>query len=229
MQKLQKKGKKMKIIAIDGSSSAGKGTLSARLAAYLDFAYLDTGALYRSVAYEMLENGIDPSCEEQAVKIVQSFNPAQMLLLQENPAIRTDVCAIASSKVAVLPQVRHALLQFQRRFAKNPVKKDGALAKGAIIDGRDIGTVVCQDADLKVFLIANAEVRAKRRFKELQLKEKCVIFENVLSDIIARDKRDSERTISPLKPADDALVIDTSDMTPDDVFALVISKIEKSK
>lgn len=216
----------MNIIAIDGSSSAGKGTLALRLAKVLDYAYLDTGALYRGVGYEMLEQGLNPENEEEAVKVVESLTFDKMLHLQDESAIRNEVCGKAASQVSALPGVRRALFDFQRRFAENPIKKDKTPAKGAILDGRDIGTVICPDAKVKVFLTASSEIRAKRRYKELQFKGICVIYEQVLSDIIARDKRDSERAMSPLKPAEDALVIDTSDMTADEVFATVVRYVE---
>ena len=217
----------MNIIAIDGSSSAGKGTLALKLAETLDYAYLDTGALYRGVGFEMLEQGLDPEDENEAVKVAQSLTIDRMLTLQDDSRIRNEVCGKAASLVSRLPRVREALFDFQRRFALNPIKKDKSLAKGAILDGRDIGTVICPEAPVKIFLTANNEIRAKRRFKELQLKGLCVIYEDVLSDIQSRDKRDRERTTSPLKPADDALILDTSDLTADDVYAQVIRYINE--
>ena len=216
----------MNIIAIDGSSSAGKGTLALKLAETLDYAYLDTGALYRGVGFQMLEQGLNPEDEIEAVKVAESLSIDKMLTLQDDSRIRNEVCGKAASLVSRLPGVRKALFDFQRRFALNPIKKDRTPAKGAILDGRDIGTVICPEAPVKIFLTANNEIRAKRRFKELQLKGLCVIFEDVLSDIVMRDKRDSERATAPLKPADDALVIDTSDMTADDVYAQVVRYIE---
>ena len=217
----------MNVIAIDGSSSAGKGTLALRLAEKLDYAYLDTGALYRGVGYELLQKGLDPQDEEAAVQVAKSLSVERMLSLQDDSCIRNEVCGKAASYVSRIPAVRQALLDFQRRFAESPCHIDGTPAKGAVLDGRDIGTVICPNADLKVFLTASAEIRAKRRYKELQLKGLCVIYEDVLSDIIQRDKRDQERQTAPLKPAEDALIIDTSDMTADDVYAQVIAYIEE--
>lgn len=216
----------MNIIAIDGSSSAGKGTLALKLAETLDYAYLDTGALYRGVGFEMLEKNLNPEDEEQALKVAESLTIDRMLSLQDDSRIRNEVCGKAASQVSALPKVRKALFDFQRRFALNPIKKDKTPAKGAILDGRDIGTVICPEAPVKIFLTASSEIRAKRRYKELQLKGLCVIFEKVLEDITARDKRDSERATAPLKPAEDALVIDTSSMTADDVYAQVIRYID---
>ena len=213
---------KMNIIAIDGSSATGKGTLGAKLAKELDFAYLDTGALYRGTGYALLQAGKDPSDESAAVAVAKSFPTEKMLQLQNESAIRNETIGKAASVVSAIPSVREALFQFQRRFAEHPVHPDGTPAKGAILDGRDIGTVICPDAKWKIFLTARAEIRAQRRYKELQLKGNCVIYETVLSDILARDKRDSERATAPLKPADDAFILDTSDLTPNDVYTRVI-------
>ena len=217
----------MNVIAIDGSSAAGKGILALKLAEELDYAYLDTGALYRGVGYELLQNGLDPQDEEAAVQVAKSLSVERMLSLQDDSCIRNEVCGKAASYVSRLPKVREALFDFQRRFALFPIKKDKTPAKGAILDGRDIGTVICPEAKIKLFLTASSEIRAKRRYKELQLKGLCVIYEDVLSDIIQRDKRDQERATAPLKPAEDALVIDTSDMTADDVYAQVIAYIKE--
>ena len=150
-----------------------------------------------------------------------------MMALQNESVIRTEEYGRGASFVAAIPAVRQVLLDFQRRFSENPVLADGTPAKGAILDGRDIGTVVCPEAPVKLFLTARPEIRAERRFKELQLKGLCVIYEDVLSDIQSRDKRDKERTTSPLKPAEDALILDTSDLTADDVYAQVIRYVNE--
>ena len=221
---LLKTGKKLKmnVIAIDGSSATGTGTLGSKLAQVYDFAYLDTGALYRGVAFELLNAGVDVSDEKEAVRVAKSLSPEKMLSLQNESGIRNETCGKAASVISAFPAVREALFDFQRRFAENPIKQDGTQAKGAILDGRDIGTVICPEAKWKVFLTASAEIRAKRRFKELQFKGLCVIYDDVLSDIQARDKRDSERSTAPLRPADDAFILDTSDLTADDVYARVV-------
>ena len=216
------------IIAIDGTSAAGKGTLAKRLQDFFDFAYLDTGALYRAVGKKVLDSKSNPEDAVIATKIAESLSPEVMLSLQKDPSIRTEVCGAAASKVSAIPSVRQALFDFQRNFALHPVFEDGTPAKGAILDGRDIGTVVCPDAKIKLFLIASAEIRAKRRLKELQEKGICAIFEDVLADVKKRDERDSNRAIAPLKPADDAFILDTSDLTIDSVFEQVIDFI-KSK
>ena len=148
------------------------------------------------------------------------------MTLQTNPSIRREEIGSFASKVSAIPVVRKILFDFQRRFAFHPVHLNGTPAKGAILDGRDIGTVVCPEADVKLFLIASPEVRATRRLKELQEKGICAIYDTILSDIKERDERDAHRTVAPLKPADDALVLDTSEMTPDDVFAAVMDFIK---
>ncbi len=217
----------MTIIAIDGGSATGKGTLCEKLAETLGFGYLDTGALYRSVGYEVLQLGLNPDDATVVVPVAKRLPVEKMLTLQDESAIRNEVVGKAASRVSAIPAVREALFDLQRRFALNPVLKDGTPAKGAVLDGRDIGTVICPDADFKVFLTASPEIRATRRYKELQLRGNCVIYETVLSDIRARDKRDEERAVAPSKPADDALVLDTSDLTPDEVFATVMRYIQK--
>ena len=215
------------IIAIDGTSAAGKGTLAKRLQDFFDYAYLDTGALYRAVGKRVLDLGLDPTDEAAATQAAKELSPETMLFLQKDPSIRNEVCGAAASKVSAIPSVRQALFDFQRNFALHPVKEDGTPAKGAVLDGRDIGTVVCPDAEIKLFLSASAEVRAKRRQKELQEKGICAIYEDILNDVKKRDERDSSRATAPLKPADDALILDTSDMTIDDVFARVIDFINQ--
>lgn len=215
-------------IAIDGGPATGKGTLGQKLSAAYDLAYLDTGALYRTVGYTLMEKGIAADNEAQAILAAQSLHPSRITQLQENPAIRTEICGAFASKVSAIPQVRAALFDFQRQFAVNPpVLLNGKPSKGAVLDGRDIGTVICPDADLKVYLTARAEIRAQRRFKELQSRGICVIYEDVLSDVVARDKRDRERETAPQRAAEDAFVLDTSDLTPDEVFAAVVAELKK--
>ncbi len=215
------------IIAIDGTSAAGKGTLAKRLQEFYGYAYLDTGALYRAVGKRVLDSGKDPTDEQAAVEAAQSLSPESMLELQNDSSIRTEQCGAAASKVSAIPAVRQALFDFQRRFALHPVFVDGTPAKGAILDGRDIGTVVCPEADVKLYLIASPEIRAKRRLKELQEKGICAIYDEILADVKARDERDLHRAVSPLRPADDAFVLDTSDLSIDSVFAHCIDFINQ--
>ncbi|MBR5130314.1 MAG: (d)CMP kinase [Alphaproteobacteria bacterium] len=214
-------------VAIDGGAATGKGTLAQRLAKAYDFAYLDTGALYRAVAYDVMSSGFEADNEEAAIRAALSLPTDKIGQIQSNPAIRDEKYGTGASKVSQIPAVRQALLEFQRRFAESPCFADGTPAKGAVLDGRDIGTIICPNADLKVFLTASAEIRAQRRYKELQLRKIYAIYEDVLSDVIARDKRDAERKMAAMKPADDAFVLDTSDLTPDEVFAAVASRLEQ--
>ncbi len=213
------------VIAIDGPAASGKGTLARALAKRLNFAFLDTGALYRAVAFEVLTAGDDPELSDAAAKGAQALktklekaeSPAEIL---ENPELRTEKTGSAASKVAAIPAVREALLTLQRDFAQNP----GSTYSGAVLDGRDIGTVICPDADLKLFITAETEVRAQRRLKELQSKGISVTYDAVLADMRARDARDRDRSSAPLKPADDAIVIDTSEISAEEVFELVLQE-----
>lgn len=214
-------------VAIDGGAATGKGTLAQRLAKAYDLAYLDTGALYRAVAYDVMNAGYDADNEDVAIKSALALPADKIGQIQSNPTIRDEKYGVGASKVAQIPAVRQALLDFQRRFAESPCHTDGTPAKGAVLDGRDIGTVICPNADLKVFLTASAEIRAKRRYKELQLRKIYAIYKDVLSDVIARDKRDAERKTAAMRPADDAFVLDTSDLTPDEVFIAVAERLEQ--
>ncbi|UWP97892.1 (d)CMP kinase [Aliiroseovarius crassostreae] len=193
-------------VAIDGPAAAGKGTISKAVATHFGFAHLDTGLLYRAVGAKVLAGG-DP------VVAAKQLTPADMM-----GELRTPEVAQAASRVAVLADVRAALVAFQRDFAL----QDG----GAVLDGRDIGTVICPEADVKLFVTASAEVRAERRFLELNAKGLSDTREQVLADVIARDKRDSERAEAPLKPAKDAVLIDTSDLSIDDAVARAVAVIE---
>ena len=197
------------IIAIDGPAAAGKGTLARRLAAHFDYAFLDTGRLYRAVGYLVLDAGGDPANEADAVAAARALDPAAL----EDVDLHTETVADAASKVAAIPAVRQVLLDFQRDFAANP---PGGKA-GAVLDGRDIGSVVCPDADVKLFVTARPEIRAERRHKELQEKGLESTYPAVLAEIEARDERDRTRDVSPLL-AGDSREIDTSDKTPDAVF-----------
>ena len=179
-------------VAIDGPAAAGKGTISRAVAVHFGFAHLDTGLLYRAVGARMLA-GEDP------VAAARALTPADM----EHPdLLRTPEVAQAASRVAVIPEVRAALVDFQRAFARR--------AGGAVLDGRDIGTVICPEAEAKLFITASPEVRARRRFDELTARGLDTAFETVLADVKERDARDMGRADAPLRPADDAVTIDTS-------------------
>ena len=201
------------IITVDGPAAAGKGELSRRLATHLDYARLDTGQIYRAVGCRVLRDGLDP------VAAAQSLDPAEL----DDPALRSEAVAAEASRVAAIPAVRAALLQFQRDFADHP---PGGKA-GAVLDGRDCGTVVCPGAPVKFFITARLDVRAQRRLKELQTKGLEAIGSAVLRDMQERDARDSSRSVAPLEPAKDALVLDTSDMDADAVFAAALDYISR--
>ncbi len=189
------------VIAIDGPAAAGKGTLARRIAKHYNLAFLDTGALYRAVGLAMLRAGLDPDDAAEAEHVARTLD----LELLEDPELRTLRTGDAASKVARHPQVRAALLDFQRDFARNA-------PNGAVLDGRDIGTVVLPDADVKLFVTARPEVRAERRFRELKEQGKDVSYEEVLAQVKERDARDAARATAPMKPAPDAHLLDTSEM-----------------
>lgn len=206
-------------IAIDGPAASGKGTLSKRLAEALGLAHMDTGALYRAVGLEVLKAGGNPESEEDAVKAAETLMQAIRAAnapgdVLGNPDLRKDETGTAASKIAAIQKIRDILLNLQRDFAKNP----GESYKGAVLDGRDIGTVICPDADLKLYVVASDEVRAERRLKELQSKGIQVTKAAVLADMRERDARDRSRNAAPLKPADDAVVLDSSDLDADQAF-----------
>ena len=194
------------VVAIDGPAAAGKGTVSKAVAAHFGFAHLDTGLLYRAVGAKVLQ-GADAASAAQMLEPTD-LDPSQL---------RTGEVAQAASQVAVIPKVRSALVAFQRSFA--------ARADGAVLDGRDIGTVICPEADVKLFVTASAACRAERRFLELQPKDPSVTRESVLADVEARDKRDREREAAPLIPADDAIVINTTMLTIEAAVAQAVQLI----
>ena len=207
------------IIAIDGSAASGKGTLAKSLARQLSYDYLDTGALYRAVGLSLIKAGVstDNIVENQAIDIAKSLD----LDLTNSPLIRDDRVADMASRVAAITPVRAALLDLQRRFAATPQS-----GRGAILDGRDIGTVVLPSADLKLFIDAAIETRAKRRTKELHDAGQSAMFRDVLADLQARDKRDRTRSVAPLRAADDAITIDTTTMDAAAVLALALTYVE---
>ncbi|MBF0373313.1 MAG: (d)CMP kinase [Alphaproteobacteria bacterium] len=205
------------LLAIDGPAASGKGTLARRLAAELGLAYLDTGLLYRAVGMAVLRRGLDPSDPTAAETEARALSPNAL----DDADLRCDAAAVAASKVAAIPAVRAALLEFQREFAKHP---PGG-ARGAILDGRDIGTVVCPDADAKLFVTASLRKRADRRVKELRERGVETIHERVLQDMKDRDARDSQRSVAPLVPAEDAFVLDTTLLDADAAFAAALKHI----
>ncbi|MEM6660464.1 MAG: d(CMP) kinase [Pseudomonadota bacterium] len=197
-------------VAIDGPAAAGKGTISKGVAAHFGFAHLDTGLLYRAVGRRMLDG-------TQPVAAARALSADEL----EQGDLRTAEIAQAASKVAVIPEVRAALVAFQRDFARR--------AGGAVLDGRDIGTVICPAAEVKLFVTASAQVRANRRFLELRGKGADVTPDQVLVDVRERDARDAERSAAPMKPAADAVILDTSDLSIDEALAKAISLIAQTR
>ena len=210
------------IIAIDGPSASGKGTLARALAKTLGYAYLDTGALYRCVGLNVLTAGQNPENEADAVRAAQSLSTTLKPEDLGNAALRTDEVGQAASIVAKFAGVRQALFEFQRHFAHTPSPD----YSGVILDGRDIGTVICPDADVKLFVTARVDERARRRYLELTNKGINTHYDDVLADMIKRDARDSGRDTAPLKPADDAHILDTSKMSATEVMNFALNIIQ---
>ncbi|MDX2221977.1 MAG: (d)CMP kinase [Rhodospirillaceae bacterium] len=205
------------VVAVDGQAAAGKGTLARRIASHFDFAFLDTGSLYRATGLAVLRAGGDPADAGQAAAAAESLDLAAI----RPDDLRTEAVGNAASQVAAIPAVRAALLAFQRRFARQP-PEDKA---GAVLDGRDIGTVVCPDADVKIFVTASLDVRVERRIKELRDRGETVIPARVRAEMIARDARDSGRSVAPMVAAADAWQLDTSGLSADQVWNLVRPRI----
>ena len=196
------------VIAVDGPSASGKGTLAKRLAVHFRLPHLDTGLLYRAVGWRALQTGQAPAA------VAARLTAADL----EDPALRDDAAGQQASKVGAIPEVRANLLKFQKEFSSR--------ASGAVLDGRDIGTVICPDAPVKLFVTASTEVRAERRYRELRAKGLDTIKPRVLAEMAERDRRDSERAAAPLRAAPDALLLDTTDMDADAAFAAALAFIE---
>jgi CMP/dCMP kinase len=188
------------IIAIDGPAASGKGTLAKRLAAHYGLRHLDTGVIYRAVAKAMLDAGVDLTDELLAVSAALELDPEKF----GDPALKSQAVGDAASVVSAFPKVREVLLNFQRQFAADP--------PGAVLDGRDIGTVICPDADVKIFVVADPEVRARRRTLEARARGEEADEAAVLADILKRDERDRNRAAAPLKPAADAYLLNNSQL-----------------
>jgi cytidylate kinase len=203
------------IIAIDGPAASGKGTLARKLAAHYNLAYLDTGALYRAVARDVRRAGLSLEDPKAAAAAARALDAATLA----DPALRDPGAGDAASIVAKIPQVRAALLEFQRDFARQE--------PGVVLDGRDIGTVVLPDADVKIFVVAETEVRACRRHLELSSKGEPVTYEAVLEVIRRRDERDRMRDAAPMKPAADAWVLDTTALDAEQAFRAALELIER--
>lgn len=215
------------IITIDGPAGSGKGTIAAALAKKYKMAYFDTGMVYRAVGLQMVLNGNDLNDEKKAAEIAANLTFPKMMSLSANKDFRSDVGSRAASIVSAYPQVRSALLAMQKNFANNPVFADGTPADGVIYDGRDTGTVICPQADLKLYVIADLTIRAQRRCRDLNNAGHKISFEQVFSDMKARDNRDQNRSTAPLKPAPDAVTIDTSNFQLEDSLKVIIPLIDK--
>jgi len=186
------------IIAIDGPAASGKGTLAKRLAAHYGYRHLDTGVIYRAVAHAMLAAGLDLDDEAKAAEVARTLDPGTF----DDPALKSHAVGSAASVVSALPKVREALVAFQRQFAAGP--------PGAVLDGRDIGTVICPDAEVKIYVVADPRIRAQRRTLEARSRGEAADEAAVLADILARDERDQSRSVAPLKQAPDAYLLDNS-------------------
>jgi len=202
------------IITVDGPAASGKGTLARRLAKHFGLPHLDTGLLYRGVGYLMLEAGHALDDAAQAARMAQELDLSRL----DADALRTDTVGEAASRVAALPGVRAALLKLQQDFARQP--------GGAVLDGRDAGTVIAPGADVKLFVTATPEERARRRHIELAARQMPVEYCVVIGDIRKRDERDSERSIAPLKPAPDAILLDTTHLDIEAAFRAALSIVE---
>lgn len=202
------------IIAVDGPAASGKGTLARRIAEHYGLDYLDTGSLYRAVGLKLIYGGKDPNDKASAIEAAKTIDADDLA----NPRLRQERIGQAASIVSAFPEVRAALLEYQQNFAIG--------RKGAVLDGRDIGTVVCPNADFKFFITATLYTRAKRRHKELEGEGIEVVFDSVLEDLRERDERDSQRTAAPLIPADDAVLMDTSTLDASEVFEMACKVID---
>ena len=203
------------VIAIDGPAASGKGTIAKALARHYDLPHLDTGLLYRATALALRRQGKAADDREAAVEAARRLDLASL----DDAALRGGDIGEAASVVAAIPQVRTALVELQRTFARN--------GRGAVLDGRDIGTFICPDASVKIFVTASAEERARRRTLELDARGEKTSFDDVLADIRKRDERDSNRSAAPLKMADDALKLDTSELDIQASVAAAIAIVER--
>jgi CMP/dCMP kinase len=217
------------VITVDGPGGTGKGTLSRLLAKYLNWHFLDSGALYRILAYVALKKGVDLQDEESLTALVaplkikfieHSGGDAQVFLDDQEitQAIRTEQCGQVASQISVFPKVRQALIKRQQDFRQPP---------GLVADGRDMGTIIFPEAELKIYLIASQEERARRRYEQLKKSEINASLQHILAELCVRDLRDQNRIVAPLKPAEGAIIIDTTSMSIGDVFKQVILEITK--
>lgn len=205
------------VIAIDGPAASGKGTLAKRLADHYRLPHLDTGLLYRAVALAIIDAGLSLDDSEAASQAAHALDVDRL----DDPRLRDRAMGEAASRISAVPEVRAALLAWQRRFAADP--------QGAVLDGRDIGTVVCPKASVKLFITASSEERARRRHLELSGRGEAATFAAILSDIEARDARDASRATAPLRMADDAVRLDTTTLDPDAAFNQARGIVERAR
>ena len=205
------------IVAVDGPAASGKGTIARALAAHYALPHMDTGLLYRATALNLLNMGGDPESEFAAARAAADLSQTGF----DDPELKSETVGGIASRISAYPLVREALLERQKRFA--------AQAGGAVLDGRDIGTVIAPEADAKLFVTARPEVRARRRFAELKAQGLDVHFDDVLADIHARDARDRGREAAPLAMADDAILLDTSEMGVDEAIAAALAAVERRR
>ena len=206
--------KKGPLIAVDGPAASGKGTIARAIAKHFGLPHMDTGLLYRAVALNLWRWGGDPASEFEALRACDELG-----LDPDDPELRSEPVSRIASTISAYPSVRAALLERQQDFARQP--------GGAVLDGRDIGTIIAPDADVKLFVTAAREVRAERRLKELTGRRMNAHYDDVLADLTARDARDSEREVAPLKPAADAILLDTSSLDPEEAIAEAVRLIEE--
>lgn len=229
LQKEHNQNQSVPVIAIDGPSSSGKGTISVMLAKYLKWHFLDSGSIYRAIAWAILHYQISPDDQAALARLLKRVQIAIQDRAEQisritcdghdiSDDIRSEDCAMMASKVSAYPMVREAVLQYQRDFRRPP---------GLVADGRDMGTVVFPDANVKFFFEADPKERAERRFKQLQARGINVSLRDIQEELMERDRRDVDREISPTKPADDAIVIDTTNLGIDQVFAEVVKHVEE--
>ena len=205
------------VIAIDGPAASGKGTLAKRLADHYGLPHLDTGLLYRAVALALIDAGLSLEDHAAAARAARALDPEKL----DDPRLRERAMGEAASRISAVPEVRAGLLAWQRRFAADP--------QGAVLDGRDIGTVVCPDAGVKLYITASSEERARRRHRELAGRGEAAAFTAILADIEARDARDASRAAAPLRMADDAVQLDTTDLDPNAAFDEARAIVERAR
>ncbi len=220
--------KKPIVVAVDGPGASGKGTVGRKLAKELGLDYLDTGKIYRAVAHIMICNGFKKESfeeekdrfESHAISVADKLSFDALKEYQKDDALSGDDVAVMASIISQIPKVRATLLDFQRKVAASP--------RGAVLDGRDIGTIVCPDADFKFFITASLEERAKRRYKDLKLKNIEVIYDTLLQELKDRDDRDKQREVAPMRPAEDAILLDTTELSIEEVLEIMLQTVKNA-